>query len=299
MHTPKIFQSTLPHGSDVAGNIFNLAVSRFQSTLPHGSDGALLLWWFISKDFNPRSLTGATNAIVRLVQHIKNFNPRSLTGATLWSPRDVGEQVISIHAPSRERLSSMVSPPTTFHISIHAPSRERPMCSSARTSTRVFQSTLPHGSDTLPCIERRRYFDFNPRSLTGATNHGNRILIIFDISIHAPSRERRRIGNINLYQYEISIHAPSRERRTPIMVACAILPFQSTLPHGSDFHWPFLYLSLKIFQSTLPHGSDWAELSKWYNMWISIHAPSRERPDPAMMFPASLKFQSTLPHGSD
>ena len=56
----------------------------FQSTLPRGSDG----WQF---------------SYSAPAQH---FNPRSLAGATEMSQKEFDEYVISIHAPSRERLNT-------------------------------------------------------------------------------------------------------------------------------------------------------------------------------------------------
>ena len=55
-------------------------------------------------------------------------------------------------------------------------------------------------------------FNFNPRSLTGATNAVGQIVVKAVISIHAPSRERRDTYSITI-DGVISIHAPSRERR--------------------------------------------------------------------------------------
>ena len=55
--------------------------------------------------------------------------------------------MISIHAPSRERLQEKEKGDIIDVISIHAPSRERP------------EANLPPHSHN----------DFNPRSLTGAT----------------------------------------------------------------------------------------------------------------------------------
>ena len=98
-----------------------------------------------------------------------------------------------------------------------------------------FQSTLPHGSDCRVCrfaFQRPRYF--NPRSLTGATRKDSRRLLAGEISIHAPSRERRMV---------LTLLVQSRL-------------FQSTLPHGSDAEDIFKLGFVTIFQSTLPHGSD-------------------------------------------
>ena len=55
-----------------------------------------------------------------------NFNPRSLTGATTACNLVANVNAISIHAPSRERLKLML----------------------VVVLVTLFQSTLPHGSDT-------------------------------------------------------------------------------------------------------------------------------------------------------
>ena len=98
-----IFQSTLPRGSDhklifaVLSSIISIhAPSRerhnlplcsslllqFQSTLPRGSDPQANIRRSVFDNFNPRSLAGATKEAVNFGQNL----------------------LISIHAPSRERL---------------------------------------------------------------------------------------------------------------------------------------------------------------------------------------------------
>ena len=150
---------------------------------------------------------------------------------------------ISIHAPSRERPLALLC--RSLHlllISIHAPSRERQYQS--------FSFVILH-------------INFNPRSLTGATNTGVIVASHLVISIHAPSRERRRaLKGLSLAKSYfnprsltgatcqqilagirargISIHAPSRERPVALSPSGRFLP-------------------------------------------ISIHAPSRERPAALMM----------------
>ena len=99
-------------------------------------------------------------------------------------------------------------------ISIHAPSRERLSSLSWTSAALLFQSTLPRGSDTsatsitinqfrisihAPSRERlslsfggfKIILYFNPRSLAGATGMpDHRSPPPLGISIHAPSRER-------------------------------------------------------------------------------------------------------------
>ena len=144
--------------------------------------------------------------------------------------------------------------------------------------SRLFQSTLPHGSDAL------FYF----------------LGIITRISIHAPSRERPMNSNYICYKFLfqstlphgsdcifvsnnyttlISIHAPSRERHFLTIFLLVLLQISIHAPSRER-----------------PIGDEaLAELGV-----ISIHAPSRERHLLlAAPVPHELQFQSTLPHGSD
>ena len=118
------FQSTLPYGSDDAFVGPLRSFSTFQSTLPYGSD--------------------RNEALDRFLR--RYFNPRSLTGATMPSQSISADNVISIHAPLRERLSAR----------------------SILILSLSFQSTLPYGSDRNNILRLFVHY-FNPRSLTGAT----------------------------------------------------------------------------------------------------------------------------------
>ena len=119
-----------------------------------------------------------------------------------------------------------------------------------------FQSTLPHGSDLRSPYSPQQRKHFNPRSLTGATALLERAPPMRDISIHAPSRERLQAILSYIPSRFISIHAPSRERLKIFEPRNSVITFQSTLPHGSDY-----YLMDK----------------EQLHRFISIHAPSRER----------------------
>ena len=100
-----------------------------------------------------------------------------------------------------------------FLISIHAPLRERrPAHLPAHYQSVQFQSTLPCGSDLLLPLFFYLLNDFNPRSLAGATYFSHVFHLLFNISIHAPLRERPAC---------------------PIWQGFAA-GFQSTLPCGSD-----------------------------------------------------------------
>ena len=145
-------------------------------------------------------------------------------------------------------------------ISIHAPLRERPWRTSSVANKLRFQSTLPCGSDNPPvvqiCIQTA---DFNPRSLAGATEQVKADTIAhLQISIHAPSRERRYSLILVSRRYLIfqsTLPRGSDERRYPADVYDNSA-FQSTLPRGSDEPFMASNIFATIFQSTLPRGSD-------------------------------------------
>ena len=101
------------------------AVSIFQSTLPRGSDARNTACKSTCSNFNPRSLAGATAVISSSIFSLKfqSTLPRGSDVKQLLESRV--QQLISIHAPSRERLLL----PCFFMIIL------------------IFQSTLPRGSD--------------------------------------------------------------------------------------------------------------------------------------------------------
>ena len=111
------------------------SAKQFQSTLPYGSDG------------RPKRFTAAA----------VNFNPRSLTGATIAHASCSAAVNISIHAPLRERQVAYNASSSSSSISIHAPLRERPFSNSSVSFSRIFQSTLPYGSDRI----KTKYFSIH------------------------------------------------------------------------------------------------------------------------------------------
>ena len=143
-----VFQSTLPHGSDGSSPKHNnrIIVSihaplrerpqrkglmvyprPFQSTLPRGSDlPCLCKPGQSASNFNPRSLAGATPLFTSPASVTTGFQstlPRGSDDVLTTILNAYG--MISIHAPSRERLDSIVDSVNIW----------------------LFQSTLPRGSD--------------------------------------------------------------------------------------------------------------------------------------------------------
>ena len=231
----------------------------------------------LSIHFNPRSLAGATALVIRQSPELHHFNPRSLAGATRYGSCYAITTNISIHAPSRERQSCSFC--TLVFASYFNP---RSLAGATEKNAlynyyEKFQSTLPRGSDfyfffcTLYC------FNFNPRSLAGATEPFRAYNLIYNISIHAPSRER----------HMHCLRGPTK----PI--------FQSTLPRGSDRTFPCLQSDLQYFNPRSLAGATYALFARANKTYISIHAPSRERPAVLDFTIPQGAFQSTLPRGSD
>ena len=139
---------------------------------------------------------------------------------------------ISIHAPSRERLSHGNAQTLQGYFNPRSLAGAT-WLRALSNATFTFQSTLPRGSDSFTVSFSAVLYDFNPRSLAGATNATDLLISSYNISIHAPSRERRfcsstqnksfnfnprslagatRVPSDNGIAGDISIHAPSRER---------------------------------------------------------------------------------------
>ena len=227
------------------------------------------------------------------------FNPRSLTGATIILGSVATLDIISIHAPSRERPGLPSPANKHFTISIHAPSRER-LYKFIRE--RRQRSISIHA----PSRERRPYAAKLPCGVV--------------ISIHAPSRERPALMVEGLRVHLISIHAPSRERHRALIGCGHAVRFQSTLPHGSDLaaapiathkaisiHAPSRERRISAFLMTAYHDFNPRSLTGatrsnpvWYSIYKHFNPRSLTGATLVMiLWIKAFLFQSTLPHGSD
>ena len=197
---------------------------------------------------------------------------------------------ISIHAPSRERLSVFgycrfycyfnprslagatspyVMPCVPTLISIHAPSRER-------------RGKYPHHSVS---------FYFNPRSLAGATFMDSRACVCTLISIHAPSRERLALtAPAVLHHFSFQSTLPRGSDAVRGKGISQNYLFQSTLPRGSDSYGSLLMEVLVYFNPRSLAGATFFTLNSHSRFLISIHAPSRERPDCKKSYRYRLHF---------
>ena len=190
----------------------------FQSTLPCGSDAGRCSALPAVPNFNPRSLAGATCAFSAGCQPVPAFQSTLPCGSD-GDKQEMYEDVykfqstlpcgsdlmpfcfpaclpqISIHAPLRERLSSLgITDQSCRAFQSTLPCGSDPLPSLKICSYCLFQSTLPCGSDratevrkyaaclfqsTLPCgsdvmtltTSNQLIVNFNPRSLAGATQY--------------------------------------------------------------------------------------------------------------------------------
>ena len=120
--------------------------------------------------FNPRSLTGATLQKISYLLSVSIFQSTLPHGSDYNYQHRYQWSMISIHAPSRERLCMLTRSSCIAAISIHAPSRERPGNSIPRQTIIHFNPRSLTGATDFPWHLERAYVDFNPRSLTGATS---------------------------------------------------------------------------------------------------------------------------------
>ena len=208
--------------------------------------------------------------------------------------------IISIH-PTRGATPHFDSGDARSSISIHAPHGSDLREGANVPFPIIFHSTPPHGSDRC---ER------------------SSIKPPFNISIHAPTRERLEwITDSGLQKY-ISIHAPTRGATPNVWQAGSQPRYFNPRPHtGSDKQAATQPTPEPVFQSTPPHGERPCGVSQTLTILrISIHAPTRgatpyttehtkrltnfnPRPHtgsdltiPDRRSP-SYRFQSTPPHG--
>ena len=120
-------------------------------------------------NFNPRSLTGATLNLLAMLLNTLLFQSTLPHGSDIpipWpSSSHFAFQSTLPHGSDRNGCNGVF----VCSISIHAPSRERLSFEILSSRSIKFQSTLPHGSDSSCLGSLPNSAHFNPRSLTGAT----------------------------------------------------------------------------------------------------------------------------------
>ena len=141
----------------------------------------------------------------------------------------------------------------------------------------MFQSTHPHGVRLT--IEARRTLNnrFNPRTHTGCDLDSYKIVLVWRVSIHAPTRGATSCKRAVDLSLSVSIHAPTRGA-TRNWAVYHLVPycFNPRTHTGCDTKGYSNYLASGMFQSTHPHGV---------------------RQGGQSLCIAGKRFQSTHPHG--
>ena len=140
----------------------------------------------------------------------------------------------------------------------------------------AFQSTLPRGSDRLSVTPTQTQRNFNPRSLAGATLTSCRRSVKLSFQSTLPRGSDLDKGWV-YRTCAISIHAPSRER---LQFDDFILAIQYFNPRSLAGATPNVSANQKRCCYFNPRSLAGATRGRFYcfrYLFISIHAPSRER----------------------
>ena len=141
------------------------------------------------------------------------------------------------------------------------------------------------------------FFDFNPRSHERSDVKEGEILLVIDISIHAPTRgATNRPAGADVHQ-EISIHAPTRGATALVNAWFSVDGFQSTLPREERHSGAYLYSVFRLFQSTLPREERRTRSYQLRSTPKYFNPRSHERSDieDQQARKPGIRFQSTLP----
>ena len=144
-------------------------------------------------DFNPRSLAGATVIDCKRLE-AKEFQSTLPCGSDLMAiillvRSLLFQSTLPCGSDNFQRLSMQI----TIRFQSTLPCGSDHVEQDHTNLLHRFQSTLPCGSDFIPANNGRTAINFNPRSLAGATDRSHVYKTTFNISIHAPLRERPRI----------------------------------------------------------------------------------------------------------
>ncbi len=184
------FQSTRPRGARPNQPIPVSSPTTFQSTRPRGA--------------RPRQTTEDRAPLC--------FNPRAREGRDAFTSADLGQSIVSIHAPARGATKSGSSRRRMKSFQSTRPRGARPGIDPNLLSESLFQSTRPRGA----------------RPGYGA---------VFDspseVSIHAPARGATKAGTDAYDAVMFQSTRPRGARQTYAVVPITRGEFQSTRPRGA------------------------------------------------------------------
>ena len=142
---------------------------------------------------------------------------------------------ISIHAPSRERHQLLTPILSGHQFQSTLPRGSDRILDFLMTAYPDFNPRSLAGATLSSIVNVWKPKNFNPRSLAGATRRKKKATPVFwDFNPRSLAGATDQFYSIDL-KVQISIHAPSRERRRiHFKLNLTSSKFQSTLPRGSD-----------------------------------------------------------------
>ena len=234
------FQSTHPHGVRPTPELMPIARTAFQSTHPHG----VRLWPSFGRCcecrcFNPRTLTGCDTGRVLCGLFPFLFQSTHPHGVRRW--RAMRNCVMHMFQSTH---------PHGVRLVLYGPATGIAWRFNPRTLT---------GCDGQNESQSKTSHCFNPRTLTGcdvAIKAGDNV--IWNVSIHAPSRGATRVLVEKAHWEYVSIHAPSRGATiiTPFLTI-SIPRFNPRTLTGCDSHSTFQTRATKCFNPRTLTGCDY------------------------------------------
>ena len=230
-------------------------------------------------------------------------------GISIHAPREGSDRLraarprdctISIHAPREGSDQIMRTARPTVRISIHAPREGSDPASIRSERLGLFQSTPPARGATWPFGIREHAGAQlkSPPPARGATKAVPVLLVLVQISIHAPREGSDAHDAVSAFVHMISIHAPREGSDfTAFFTVLAGPHFNPRSPRGERLHASLFPEPRFQFQSTLPaRGATRDAAALHGGPAISIHAP-REGSDATTTSTGGSPrlFQSTLP----
>ena len=256
------FNPRSPHGERLTPGALSMLQKAFQSTLP--ARGATLHFAIPSRPqahFNPRSphgerrfalsknstscafqstppARGATVSRCPKTQHPAHFNPRSPHGERPTLCRSpLLRRHFNPRSPHGERLAADADVRHFAHISIHAPrTGSDPISSQKSSKCTDFNPRSPHG-ERRGCFVGMSFTTQFQSTLParGATRPVRLLVVVDDISIHAPRTGSDDDPFDMVERIEISIHAPRTGSDTFPLAYPRQIPISIHAPRtGSD-----------------------------------------------------------------
>ena len=186
-----------------------------------------------------------------------SFNPRAHEGTTTIMPHCCSGSELSIHVPTRARRRRMIPLTTAGNFQSTCPRGHDRLVSQPGRVLVHFQSTCPRGRDISSLARYQVNLFFQSTCPRGHDDHS-----AWDV----------------IYLDDLSIHVPTRARRKGPKIALGYRGFQSTCPRGHDTHPLPGACEQRAFNPRAHEGTTRTAFALKLIEGLSIHVPTRARP---------------------